>query len=462
MSKIKKTETQLLKKADIVFATSKQLYSYCSGYNANVHMFSSGVNIEAFQKAIQDDSDIVPDDIKDFKSPIIGCVGGVHKWVDQKLISSLAAERKELTFIFVGPVQTEIDILRKRDNVHFLGQKNKDDIPHYIKRFDVAIIPYRITDYTKCVYPAKLNEYLALGRPVVSTALPEIGHFNSLHNNLVSVGNDSTEFSKKIDAAISSDNSEIRKSRMARASENSWDDKIEGMCALIDSAIDKKRTDWALRWKENLVSFYQVSRRRIIKATLSSLLAYFLIFNTSLLWFLAQPLKISELPTKADAIVVFAAGVGESGVPGQGYEERVLHAVDLYQRGFAERVIFSSGALYAFKETDMIKTLALSLGLPERAILLEEEASSTYENVKFTKNILDSRGWKKILLVSSPYHMRRALLVWDKQSPDVEVTSTPISHSLFYDRSEGVRPRHIKGILHEYAGIVYYWIKDYI
>jgi uncharacterized SAM-binding protein YcdF (DUF218 family) len=191
-----------------------------------------------------------------------------------------------------------------------------------------------------------------------------------------------------------------------------------------------------------------------------------------LVWFLAEPLKISQSPQKADAIVVFAGGVGESGKAGQGYEERVQYAVDLYKRGFAKYLIFSSGYTYIFKEPMIMQSLAVSLGVPEAAVILEEKATNTYENVKFTRDILMQKGWRKILLVSSPYHMHRVSLVAQKIAREIKVTYTPILNSLFYSHpdkdSRGrriwkqINLQQIKGIFHEYLGILYYWWKGYI
>ena len=120
---------------------------------------------------------------------------------------------------------------------------------------------------------------------------------------------------------------------------------------------------------------------------------------------------------------MLAGGVGESGKAGQGYEERVKQAVKLFQAGYASRLIFSSGYVFAFEEAAVMKALTVSLGIPAEAILLEKQAGNTYENVKYVSEILDQHGWHTILLVSSPYHMRRVSLVFAKQAPDIWVYS---------------------------------------
>ena len=190
--------------------------------------------------------------------------------------------------------------------------------------------------------------------------------------------------------------------------------------------------------------------------------AYLLLFHTPLLWAVAEPLKIVEAPASADAIVVFAAGVGESGKAGGGYQERVKHAVDLYRTGFAPRLVFSSGYRFAFEEAKVMRELAVSLGVPGDAIVLESKSASTYENVLFVKAILDAQGWRRIVLVSSPYHMRRALLTWKKVAPETAVVSSPVPHSQFYAHAWGASVDQLRGIAQEYVAIAVYWWRGWI
>ena len=90
---------------------------------------------------------------------------------------------------------------------------------------------------------------------------------------------------------------------------------------------------------------------------------FLLVFYTPLVWIFAAPLQMSEPPAAADAIVVFAGGVGESGKAGGGYQERVKQAVDLFQDGYAYNMIFSSGYVFAFPEADVMRGLAVDNGV---------------------------------------------------------------------------------------------------
>lgn len=469
-NKIRHSEIKLLKTADLVFVTSKELYDYCSRFNDRVHIFPFAVNFKDFAKARQE-SGAMPEELKGIKRPIIGYVGGVHKWIDRDLVKSMAQKYPGYSFVFVGPIQSGISSLSEFKNIYFLGKKDHSRIPYFINAFDACIIPYLAAEYTKNVYPTKLNEYLAMGKPVVSTGLPEVIYFNKENGNLVSIGKTREEFASLVAGVLSQTQDELIYERVAAAKRNSWDVRIDQMSSLIEDAVDRKsrmRPDW----RESLLRFYKASRTKMLKAIIFSLSIYFLVFYTPLIWFLAEPLKISEIPQKADAIVVFAGGVGESGRAGQGYQERVDYAVKLYKQGYASHLIFYSGYKFIFNEAEIMKSLAIILGVPSEAIILEEKSGKTYQYVESVKEISNKMHWNKILLISSPYHLRRVSLVFNKLTRNINVIYTPIPNSFYYshpNRNEYGKKvwrtaniQQIKGIVHEYLGLLYYWWKGWL
>lgn len=467
--KVKKTEDELIRECDLVFAQGKELHDKCSRLNNNVHIFSLGVKFEVF-KNFQHDPDKIPVDIKEIKKPIIGYIGGIHKHVDLGLLRDMVEMHPEWSIVLIGPSQINLSQLAGLKNIFLLGEKDFSSLPSYISEFNVGIIPYKLTGYTATVYPNKLNEYHAMGIPVVSTDLPEIANFNRENHDLVFVGKTHKEFIDCIERALNNRGIDLINQRIASARKNSWSLKIEGMSKLIESAI-KNKSRGGVDWRNSLLKFYRRSRLRLFNLSAIFLSLYLLVFYTPIVWFVAEPLRISQFPQKADCIVVFAGGVGESGKPGQGYEERVQYAVELYKKGFSHRMIFSSGYKYVFEESAVMKALAVSLGIPGEVIILEDKASNTYENVKFVKNILDKEKWNKILLVSSPYHILRASLIMKKLIPQIKVIYTPIPESHFYShgyKSEGVRAykqinlQQIRALIHEYLGILYYLWKGYI
>ena len=126
----------------------------------------------------------------------------------------------------------------------------------------------------------------------------------------------------------------------------------------------------------------------------------------------------------------------------------------VYKQGIAPRVIISSGYVFTLREAESMKAIAEANGVPAEAILLEEQAADTYENVAFTNRILEEHGLRRIALVSSPYHMRRAVLTWRKVAPRVQVVATPPESSQFYAHRRGASVEQIRSLLQEYvAGV---------
>lgn len=451
--RIVSSEEALFRSADLVFVTSEKLRERAAKYRHEVHLFPSGVSIEAFEAGAARE---VPEELRALPRPIVGYVGGLHQWVDQPLIAAAAARMPHASFVLIGPEQVDVDQLRRQRNVHLLGQRPHAELANYVAACDVMLVPYRIADYTENVYPAKMNEYLAMGKPVVATDLAEVRRFNREHGDVVRVAKDADTLVTAIQESSAPSSPAVVAERIEVARKNGWDRRIAAMSRLIDDAVNAREKE--LRgWEERLRGLYATARRRVIQAVGTVVAVYLLLFYTPVLWWIASPLKISAPPVSADAIVVFAGGVGESGKLGTGMQERVSQAVALYKAGFAPHVILSSGYVFTLHEAEIMKGIAIGAGVPAEAIVLEEHAATTYENVTFTHRILAEQGWKRVLLVSSPYHMRRALMTWRHAAPDVSVTPTPVPQSEFYASAWGASFDQIRGILHEYAAIVSYW-----
>jgi len=457
--RITPSEERLFREADLVFVTSERLRARAAKFSERVHLFPFGVSLERFE-AIRHAPDEPPADITVLKRPIIGYVGGLHQWVDQDLLAQVARGLPELTFALVGPAQTDVSQLRACTNIQLLWLRPHEDLPRYVKAFDVGLVPYRLTEYTANVYPTKLNEYLSMGIPVVATDLPEIRRFNADHGDIVGVAADAPAFGRAIRAALADSSPPDVARRVEVAGQNSWASRVAAMNALIDAALERRASRGG--WDERLRRVYRRTRRRIVATILALAAVYGLVFETNLVWWAARPLALSVPPSRADAIVVFAGGVGESGRAGGGAQERLKHALDLYRGGYAPYLVLSSGFVYSFHEADAMRALAVDQGVPPAVIVLEERATNTFQNVTYVDAILKDHHWRKILLVSSPYHMRRALLVWRKQAPDIEVVPTPSTQSQFYDHRRGITLDQLRGLAQEYLAIFAYWRRGWL
>jgi uncharacterized SAM-binding protein YcdF (DUF218 family)/glycosyltransferase involved in cell wall biosynthesis len=454
------SEQRLFKEADLVFVTSEALRKRAAEFSGRVHVFPFGVSFDRFDQ-VRTGHEPPPADLEPLRRPIVGYVGGLHQWVDQELVAATASRLPDVSFALIGPVQTDVSALERCPNVTLFGQRPHSELPGYVKHFDVGIVPYRLTEYTANVYPTKLNEYLVMGVPVVATDLPEIRRFNADHGDIVSVAADADAFAAAVRVAFNKAHAPEIARRVAVAHANSWRSRLAAMQQLIDQGIER-RSATAQQWDEKLRRVYRRTRNRIAQVVIGLASIYLLVFNTNLVWWSAAPLAVSAPPAAADAIVVFAGGVGESGKAGGGAQERIAQAVTLYKGGYAPVLILSSGYVYSFQEAEVMRALAVDQGVPASAILLERRAANTYQNVKFVEEILREHRWQRVLLVSSPYHMRRALLVWHKQAPDVTVLPTPVTQSQFYEHARGATLEQVRGILQEYVAILGYWRRGWI
>src|SRR5215472_10995131 len=315
--KIVTSEERLFRQADLVFVTSERLRERAARYRGDVHLFPFGVNLERFEE-VRRSPDNPPQDLGPLARPVIGYVGGLHQWVDQPLVAAVAEQLPEMSFALVGPAQTDVSALERCANVTLFGQRAHPDLPRYVKEFDVGIVPYLLTDYTANVYPTKLNEYLSMGIPVVATDLPEIRRFNHDHGNVVEVAGDANAFAAEIRRSLNGVSTpDVVKRRIEVAQSNSWDRRVSAMTRLIEGAM-AKRAESDQRWDQALRRIYRRTRAHVAELVIAVAAVCLVVFYTNAVWRVAAPLRMSSPPTHADAIVVFAGGVGENGKAGGG------------------------------------------------------------------------------------------------------------------------------------------------
>lgn len=465
---LKASEEELMKKCDVIFAQGSEIADKCMKFNPNVAIFPFGVNTEVFDEYLASKSHPEPSDLKGIPRPIVGYVGGIHKHVDTDILAHLARSHPEWSIVLVGPKQIDAAILESLPNVRMLGKRDFRDLPAYIDRFDVCTVPYVVSEYTNTVYPTKLNEYYIMGKPVVSTALPEVVSINAKSGDLTYIASDRDDFVKKIERSLAEDCDRLRVARRDLARSNSWQDRIARMNLLMEEAIERRKDIGPANWQERFLQLYKKTRHGALKLALAALALYLLVFYTPVIWMAAGPLKIYDKPGKADAIVVLGGGIGESGKAGQGHEERVLYSVELYKNGLAGHILYSSGYVHVFNETQVMKALAISLGVPSEAIMVEDRVSNTYDSVLSAAATARANGWSRIMLLSSPYNMLRASRVFKKHGRDIKVLYVPIPSSSFYSHNvSGIFTRKISaeqiaGIAHEYIGLLYYYWKGWI
>lgn len=229
-------EARLMKKADIVFTGGYELWLKKSKQHPNVHFFGCGVEVEHFGKAALDET-TVPDDIKDLKKPVIGWFGVVDERVDYDLLREMAAKRPDWSFVMVGPVvKVDPKDLPQAPNLHWLGGRDYKELPNYCKGFDVCMMAFAINEATEFINPTKALEYLATGKPVISTPVADVVR---QYQDTVYIEKDSEGFIKRIESILASPDEEWVKRGIARANECGWDKTVANMQQLIEEATAK-------------------------------------------------------------------------------------------------------------------------------------------------------------------------------------------------------------------------------
>jgi UDP-galactopyranose mutase len=166
-------EQELIDRADVVFTGGSSLSEAKTDRHDNVHWFPSSVDRAHFCKARARMFD--PADQEDLPRPRLGFYGVIDERFDTDLLDKVAAMRPDWSFVMVGPVvKIAPEDLPKRHNIHYLGGKTYDQLPSYLAGWDVALMPFAMNESTQFISPTKTPEYLAGGRPVVSTPIKDV------------------------------------------------------------------------------------------------------------------------------------------------------------------------------------------------------------------------------------------------------------------------------------------------
>ena len=232
--RIASLEQEVLEKVDIVFTVSDKLSEEKSRLHKAVHTITHGVDYPLFERAAESGAGR-PADMPSGK-PVIGYSGVIRYMLDLPLIRFLAEQKQAWDFVLVGPVSesrsefyTQIENLKQRSNVYFLGPKRPEQLPSYINSFDVCLLPYvkgEVSTYYAA--PLKFYEYLAAGKPVVSTIA-----IKEYDRDVVINCTSQQEVLAAIVDALSSDSAELAMKRKEIAKRNSWSERVRQIDAIL-------------------------------------------------------------------------------------------------------------------------------------------------------------------------------------------------------------------------------------
>jgi UDP-galactopyranose mutase len=166
-------EQELIDRADLVFTGGTSLYEAKKDRHDSVHLFPSSVDRVHFAKARA--RQFEPADQEDLNRPRLGFYGVIDERFDIELLDAIAKMRPDWSFVMVGPVvKISEEDLPRRPNIHYLGGKKYEQLPAYLSGWDVALMPFAMNESTQFISPTKTPEYLAGGKPVVSTPVRDV------------------------------------------------------------------------------------------------------------------------------------------------------------------------------------------------------------------------------------------------------------------------------------------------
>lgn len=230
-------EGRIIRKSDVNFVVSEELLKRAKKYNPNSFFLGSGVQVEMFKN---NDKNFIPSDIKGICQPIIGYVGTIGERVDVPLLLKISYNFPNASLVIIGRVLEDrinvkmLDELKIRKNVCLLGEKEYRLLPSYISHFKVGIIPY--FPEMRSNEPTKHYDYIAAGKPVVSTALVELARFK----NLIEIAYTHDEFLQLLKKAINEGNADLCRKRLNFIEKNSWSARADEILERIKTVIKNK------------------------------------------------------------------------------------------------------------------------------------------------------------------------------------------------------------------------------
>jgi len=246
---LKQQEAELFALADLVFTGGHSLYEAKKNLHAAIYPFPSSIDYRHFSKARS--AMLTPIDQFSIPSPRIGFFGVIDERMDISLLDAIAQQRPDWHFIIIGPV-VKIDpaTLPGHANIHYLGSKTYEELPVYLAGWDVAMMPFAINESTRYISPTKTPEYLAGGKPVVSTAIHDVMNPYG-ERGLVYIANSPAEFIEGIEQELNMKDAEVwLKAVDAFLAQNSWDITSEKMMYHMNTKLEAKQYN-TLTPKEN-------------------------------------------------------------------------------------------------------------------------------------------------------------------------------------------------------------------
>jgi len=234
-------EATLLSRADVVFAGGRKLHEAKSRHHPNCHFYGCGVDLEHFGRARNPET-VVPPDLSHLPKPVLGYFGVVDERLDYDLIASLADANPRGSVVMIGPViKVEERSLPRRRNLHWLGGRDYSQLPAYCKGFSICLMPFALNAATEFINPTKALEYMATGKMIVSSAVPDVVRN---FGEVVRIAASPREFISLCDQAAAHPDPAAIERGLRMAAGNSWESVVAQLEKHVEGALARRK--WRL------------------------------------------------------------------------------------------------------------------------------------------------------------------------------------------------------------------------
>src|ERR1043165_4941961 len=234
---IRKLHERALDSADIILYSGRKLLAEATRAQERSYLLEQAVDFEHWSRVGSGELEVAAE-VACIPRPRIGYFGAIEPWlVDQELIKRASVERPSWRWVFIGNRSRGLEI-ENLPNVHFLPPVKYDELPRYAAGFDVCVLPWEteraFTSYGSAI---KVREYLATGKPVVISPLPEYEPMR----DVLRIARSREEFFRLVEDALSERDPEAARKRQASVAGGTWDARAEWVSGLIEEALAKKR-----------------------------------------------------------------------------------------------------------------------------------------------------------------------------------------------------------------------------
>ncbi|HEX2897070.1 MAG TPA: glycosyltransferase [candidate division Zixibacteria bacterium] len=239
-----KEEKRIVRDSDMIITSSKLIYESLCDLHSNVYYLRNSADYRHFSKSTDTTLEI-PQKAASLPSPRLGFIGYINNLIDFELLLLLADEFNDGSIVMIGAEQRSTGITddisfqktKQKKNIHYLGFKNYESLPAYLKSFDVCLMPFRLNEWMQHSAPNKTYQYLASGKPIVSTDFPEV----RFHNNVIRIGKDHGNFVRQVREALGEKSDTLAAERKKIAQENSTENRAVKVIELIKKTISRAK-----------------------------------------------------------------------------------------------------------------------------------------------------------------------------------------------------------------------------